>query len=128
MDDARDFFSDVGRSFTGPTVGEACGEADDREDELMSSSFRFEGDGLAFAGSVVSRSTLTAAGLGGDCGFASAMAFFFSIDFFLFGSPIFWKNCSSVWSESLDALKSLRGGAIVQQGLDNRFLRIIGID
>ncbi len=116
MDDARDFFRDVGRSFTGPIVGEACGDADDREDELMSSIFRFEGDGLAFAGSVVPRSTLTASGLGADCLSASAMAFFFFIDFFLSGSPIFWKNCSSVWGKSLNALKSPRKGALVQQG------------
>lgn len=91
VEDARDFCRDLGRSVKGPIIGEACGDADDRDDELMSSNFRFDGDGLALAGSGVPGFTLTASGLGRDALFASALAFFpLSLPSFC----IAW-NCSS---------------------------------
>ncbi len=74
MEDARDFCRDLGRSVNGPVVGEACGDADDRDEELMSSSFRFDGDGLALDGSGVPGFTSTASGLGRDTLCASALA------------------------------------------------------
>lgn len=74
MEDARDFCRDLGRSVNGPVVGEACGDADDKDDELMSSSFRFDGDGLALDGSGVPGFTSTTSGLGRDTLRASALA------------------------------------------------------
>ena len=74
MEEARDLCRDFERSVNGPVIGEACGEADDRDDELMSSSFRFAGDGLAFGGSVGPKFTSTSLALQCALAFASALA------------------------------------------------------
>lgn len=104
MEDARDFCRDLGRSVNGPVVGEACGDADDRDDELMSSSFRFDGDGLALDGSGVPGFTSTTSGLGRDTLRASALATLPA------SAPSFCisSNCSSV-------VRGNSAGAIVQE-------------
>lgn len=112
MEDARDFCRDLGRSVNGPVVGEACGDADDKDDELMESSFRFDGDGLALDGLGVPGFTSTTSGLGRDTLRASALAALPA------SAPSFCisSNCSSaVRGNSAGNLQPHQRGAIVQE-------------